>query len=814
MSFQSKRMRISTTLVLGLLCAQIGFAQLPAGDRIVQAVDSSRTIALRGNVHPLARPEFDRGSVNGAMALPLVTLFFKPTASQQADLDSLLAGQQDRSSPNYHRWLTPEQFGERFGVSAADLAKVTAWLQSQGFTMIETARGRNWVTFSGTAQQVSAALRTSIHRYAVNGEAHYANASEPFVPAAFADVVGGFRGLDDFRLRGRAIRKSTPSVRPNFTSAISGRHFVTPGDFATIYDINALYNNGIDGTGQKIAVMGQTDISLSDIAAFRAAAGLAANVPQVMLIGSDPGTSSSDILEASLDVEWAGAVAKNATIIYVNSTDVINSMQSAIDKNVAPVISISYGACEQAFGSSQANSLAAMAQQANTQGITIVASAGDSGATDCDNTAPATQGLAVDLPAGLPYVTGVGGTQFNEGSGTYWQATVPTGRILFLRRSRTFPRSCGMRLRFRIMAPLESWRVPAARARFFSKPVWQTGTGVPSDGQRDVPDVSFNASPDPDGYLICAQGWCTNGFRDAAGNLQEIGGTSCGTPTFAGVVALINQQTQSAGQGNINYILYPLAASSPAAFHDITSGNNEVACTTGSTNCPAGASPIGYVAGVGYDQATGLGSVDVNNLVTAWTSVSSTSLSQSNSGSTPDFQLAVSPSALSVAHGSTGMAQVTVTAFNGFSGTPAFTCSVGTALTGVTCAVAAGGSANTFTLQVTAAASFTAYGPERFDGFGGWPLVCAIAAFGIFYADTKRRFVVASSGGRRARLAPALALAFVLLVAVGCGGGSSSSSNNNGSPTGSGVTLASGSVGVTGTSGSISHTAQISVTVN
>ena len=427
MSFQSKRLRISGTLVLGLLCAQIGFAQSSARDRIVQAVDSSRTIALRGNVHPLARPEFDRGSANGAMALPLVTLFFKPTASQQADLDSLLAEQQDRSSPNYHRWLTPEQFGERFGVSAADLAKVTAWLQSQGFAVIETARGRNWVTFSGTAQQVSAALRTSIHRYTVNGEAHYANASEPFVPAAFADVVGGFRGLDDFRLRARAIRSSTPSVQPNFTSAISGHHFVTPGDFATIYDINALYNNGIDGTGQKIAVMGQTDISLSDIAAFRAAAGLPANVPQVMLIGSDPGTSSADILEASLDVEWAGAVAKNATIIYVNSTGVINSMQSAIDKNVAPVISISYGGCEQAFGSSQTNSLAAMAQQANAQGITIVASAGDSGATDCDNTAPATQGLAVDLPAGLPYVTGVGGTQFNEGSGTYWRATVPNG---------------------------------------------------------------------------------------------------------------------------------------------------------------------------------------------------------------------------------------------------------------------------------------------------------------------------------------------------------------------------------------------------
>jgi subtilase family serine protease len=792
--------------IIALLClaAQVCAAQTRVADRIVQPVDASRTIALRGNMHPMARPEFDQGEVDSAMVLPRMTLFFKPTADQQADLDSLLAQLQDRSSPNYHRWLTPEQFGERFGVSASDLAKVTAWLQSQGFNVVETARGRNWVTFSGTARQVSAALRTSIHRYAVNGETHYANAAEPFVPAAFADIVGGFRGLNDFRLNARGVRASAPSVQPKFTSAVSGRHFVTPGDFATIYDVNTLYSNGIDGTGQKIAVMGQTDIDLNDTRAFRAAAGLPAKDPTVMLVGgTDPGTSSADILEANLDVEWAGAVAKNATIIYVNSTNVIGSMQSAINQNLAPVVSISYGNCEAQFGSPGGiNAIAALAQQANAQGITIVAPAGDNGATDCDATAPATHGLAVDLPAAFPYVTGIGGTQFNEGSGTYWQAA--SGSDVVSSALSYIPEIVWNQT----PASGTTSATGGGASSIFSKPVWQTGAGVPSDSARDVPDVSFNAAPDPDGYLICAQGSCTSGFRNGAGgSLNEIGGTSAGVPTFAGVVALINQQTQSTGQGNINYILYALAASSPAAFHDVTSGNNKTACTSGSTDCPSGTATIGYVATAGYDQTTGLGSPDVNNLVTQWTSVSATSLSESNSGSTADFQLALSPSSLTVVHGNTATSQITVKAFNGFSATPTFTCNVGTALAGVTCQVVAG------TLEVIASASAAADSSRR---IGSLPFAIAIAALLILFTETKHG--INGLGGSRIskvcqpKLAPTLVLASALLIAVGCGGGSSSSGNSNGN--GSNGTVASGSVAVTATSGSISHTAQISVTVN
>ncbi len=385
-------------------------------------------------------------------------------------------------------------------------------------------------------------------------------------------------------------------------------------------------------------------------------------------------------------------------------------------------------------------------------------------------------------------------------------------RISFRQHCRTFPRLFG--IRHHLQAPQV-----VALARKFPKPIWQTGLGVPPDGSRDVPDVSFAAAPSPDGYLICSQffsqGPCANGgFRTASGFFDQIGGIpSAGVPTFAGVVALINQQSQSTGQGNINYILYQLATNSPAAFHDITSGNNKITCESGTTGCPSGGGTIGFTAMVGYDQTTGLGSPDVNNLVNAWTSVSSTSLSQSNSGATPDFQFAISPSTLSVTQGTTNTAQIAITAFNGFTGTPTFACSVGTALTGVTCQV----NQATRTLSVTAPSHSSAYRTRWFDRVDSFPLAALFAVLAICYVETKRRLNGQGSGCRPAIRRPAfgsvLLLASVLLVAFGCGGGGSSGKTNSNS-SGSNPPIASGSVAVTGTSGSLVHEAQISVNVN
>jgi subtilase family serine protease len=420
---------------LGLLfiLTRFSFTQSPGKDRIVRAIDDTSRVTLRGNIHPMVQPQYDQGPAEDSFKLGHVTLMFKPTQSQQAGLTALLDQLQNPSSPDFHKWLAPEQFASRFGLNQNDLEKIVTWLQAQGFTVTQRARGRNWVTFSGTAAQVRAAFHTEIHHYLVKGRTYYANASNPSLPSALAEVVLGFRSLDDYRLKPRSVvRTLNPSLKPNFTSSVSGKNFLAPADFATIYDVNGLYSSGIDGTGQSIAVMGQTDILMSDIEAFRRVSGLPANDPTVILIpdSPDPGISSGDITEASLDVEWSGAVATNAMIIYVNSgtaSGVLDSLQYTIDQNLAPIISISYGDCEQDWGPSNLQSLGALAQQANSQGMTIVGASGDNGATDCDFSINpnvpveiATHGLAVDAPASLPYVTGMGGTEFNEGSGTYW----------------------------------------------------------------------------------------------------------------------------------------------------------------------------------------------------------------------------------------------------------------------------------------------------------------------------------------------------------------------------------------------------------
>ncbi len=310
-------------LLLGL--SRISFTQSPKQDRIAGPITGSPAVWLAGNRRPVFQPENDQGPAPDSLKLENITLMFKPTEDQQANLAVLLEQQQDRSSPLYHHWLAPEQFADQFGLSPGDVAKVVAWLQSQGFTLTQRARSRLWVSFSGTAGQVQSAFHTEIHYYSVEGKTYYANASEPAVPAALADVVRGFTALDNFGAKPHSVLRSADAgPQPDFTSYISGKNFVAPGDFAVIYDVNALYNMGIDGAGQSIAVMGQTDLvtdatgAASDVATFRSVSGLPVNAPHLVLVPgvSDPGVTKGDIAEASLDVEWAGAVAKNAAIYY------------------------------------------------------------------------------------------------------------------------------------------------------------------------------------------------------------------------------------------------------------------------------------------------------------------------------------------------------------------------------------------------------------------------------------------------------------------------------------------------------------------
>ncbi|HUO32421.1 MAG TPA: protease pro-enzyme activation domain-containing protein [Bryobacteraceae bacterium] len=629
---------------------------LGAADRITAAIDNARRITLSGHVSRRIASAVDQGLVASSTELPYVTMVLRPSASQQADLTQLLAAQQDPSSSSYHRWLSPEQYADRFGVSQNDLSKITAWLGQFGLTVKYAARARNAVVFGGSASQVASAFGVEIHQYLVNGEQHYANANGPSIPAALDGLVLAIRGLDDFRLKPRLVRYAKPRETTS-----GGSHQLAPGDVATIYDINPLYSAGITGTGLKIAVAGQTDIILSDIESFRTMFGLPTNNPTVTLIpgSKDPGIleSSGDLSEADLDLELSGAVARNATIIFVNSTDVINSLQYAIDQNLAPIVSTSYGDCELDEGAAASQALEQVAEQANAQGQTIFAASGDDGAADCFGIGDGPtidNALAVDEPASLPEVTGVGGTEFNEGSGSYWNtqnSSSLTSALSYI--------------------PETSWNdssidgSPAASgggaSAYFSKPSWQSAAGVPDDGKRDVPDISLSASADHDGYVIVS-----------GGQTQLIGGTSVGPPQFAGIAALLSQYlvangyASGAGLGNINPQLYALAPST-GVFHDITSGNNIVVpCST--RNCTGTA--IGYDAGAGYDQVTGIGSVDVYNLVTAWHSTGSAS-----KGSTT---LTLAASATSLVFGGSTVLTAAVATSNGGTPTGTVTFTTGT----------------------------------------------------------------------------------------------------------------------------------------
>jgi hypothetical protein len=587
---------LKRSVVTVLFCASsvMCFAQAGPKNRILREIDSSQMTRLHGNVSPRLQMGTDQGRLNGAMKLKGASLIFGPSASQKAALQTLLAQQQDRTSPNYHKWLTPEEYADRFSMSQSDIDKVTAWLKSQGFTIDGVSRSRNRVSFSGTVAQIESVFQTEFHQYLVDGEEQFANATELSVPAALSSSALGFRNLNDLRLKPR-VRK----FNPNFTSSMSGNTFLAPADIATIYNLNGLYNAGFDGTGQTIAVVGQTAIKLSDISNFRSAAGLPAKAPQLLLV---PGGVSTivvaDEVEADLDIEWSGAVAKNATIIYVYTDQsnaqggVIGAWDYAIQNDVAPIISISYGTCETGVTASDITFLQTDAQQANLQGQTVVSAVGDIGATDCEaRTARiATHGLSVDLPGALQEVTGIGGTTFtgdDNHNPTFWAPSndpLTGGSALQYIQETTWNDGFGS-------------STGGGVSTVITKPSWQAPPLTPADGHRDVPDVSLSASPNHDPYLVCGAdqsgGTCVNGFRDASNNLLAVGGTSVGAPEFAGMIALINQATEnSAGSGNVNPTLYSLAASTPAAFHDIKTGNNKQLCQGGSTGCTSANSHV------------------------------------------------------------------------------------------------------------------------------------------------------------------------------------------------------------------------------
>jgi subtilase family serine protease len=655
------RNRVVSCCVLILLAVVLIFSSWTSAQnngalsRITQAVDEAKTFRLQGNTHPMARPEFDKGAAPPDLPMERMMLVLKRSPEQETALEELGAQQLDKSSPNYHRWLTPEEFGQRFGPSDTDIQTISSWLSSHGFEINSVAKGRNVIEFSGNASQVRDALHTEIHRYVVNGEEHWANASDPQVPAALTPVVAGPLSLHNFHRKPMARRlgqfsrsKVTGEVRPvhpefNFDvgspCGLNSTCFaVGPADFAAIYHVQQLWSalpTAIDGTGQTIAIANDSNINLADAHNFRTLFGLPTNDPKIIMAGTNPGPTGDEI-EADIDTQWAGAVAKGATIdlVIAASTNASQGVDIAaqfiIQNHVAPILSESFGLCESALGAAGNLMFKNMWQQAATQGITVLVSTGDSGSAGCENPnpnstspQPATTGAAVSGIASTPFNTAIGGTDFNQfgNQSTFWNmspTTSATGQTQLTAKGyipenvwndsctnatfiaagfdSTILNACNDKT----ISP--SFIVPVGTgggmSSIYSKPSWQTAL-TPGDGQRDIPDVSLFAGAGLVGsfYVICQQDADpdkSNAICDLNSPFQHfsaVGGTSVSTQAFAGIMALVLQKNSpNAGLGLINPTLYTLAASqvpsncnssSPGAsciFNDITVGTNSVPC--------------------------------------------------------------------------------------------------------------------------------------------------------------------------------------------------------------------------------------------
>jgi len=591
-------MRISPAVLTCLALTLSGAAPLAALDLT--------PVALPGNVHPaIAKGRF-LAPVDRALPMEKMILALKLSPEAEARRDALLKDQLDPRSASYHRWLTPEQFGRQFGPAPADLAKVTGWLASQGFRIDQVTPGGNAILFSGNAGAVMDAFRTTLAQVEVDGVPRIGNLTAPTIPRGLADLVHGVVSLHNVPLKALntgARPVSTLMIgNPHYTSSTSGSHFLAPGDFATIYNTSPLLAGGVDGSGMTIAIVGRTDILRSDVEGFRQFFGLPANRLAITYNGPNPGITG-DETEADLDVEWSGSAAPNATVEFVvsgsttASDGIILSLIYIINTNLAPVASMSYGGGEVASGAAMSAFTSSAYAQAAAQGQTWFISSGDAGCAGGDVGADNGQFVPPNqinsLGASANNVC-VGGTMFDDASGgPYWEAANTAigasamGYIpeLAWNENGTMPGGSG------------DWATGGGFSVFVPQPWWQAAL-VPGATMRAAPDVALAAATH-DGYIVAQEG-----------TLEIVGGTSASSPSFAGLMALVVQATGQR-QGNANPILYQLAGNQylgtgPAVFHDITSGNNSVPYTEG------------YYAGVGFDECTGLGSVDAQAMVANW----------------------------------------------------------------------------------------------------------------------------------------------------------------------------------------------------
>jgi pseudomonalisin len=524
--------------------------------------------------HPLTQQYRSRSVLKGRVDpnYQIRSMMFAFKLQNQPELERLLQDQQDPASVNFHRWLMPAEFGARFGVSTAEYQNVVEWLGQSGFTVRTQLDNRLRIYFDGAAQDVERAFGVKMGWYELQGKAYYSSDMSPQIPASIQNKSHGIYGLDSF-----------PKVHPLYK--IGGYNALAPKDLQTAYNLASLLSNGIDGTGQSIAVVEISDFNISDAQTFRKSFGLPPNDPLKFFVGANPGIDSSGggEEEALLDMEWAAAVAPGAAIqvVIAPNSDIQSAMDYIVNQLPATrVISISFGDGETDLPTSLASqylqSLDFYFMQAAAQGQTFLVASGDEGAQQTIGTSSLSRGRDINYLCSSGYVVCVGGTTLNlqfDGSGN---ATQYLGETVWNTLSSGGGGASG-----------------GGASRYIAKPSYQAGPGVPADGARDVPDVAAVADPGGPGALIVMNGTIGN---------QTYGGTSLSTPIWAGLFALINQFGSPGGVGWANPRLYQLGTaqqqspSAPSVFYDVAKGNNATPSVTG------------FSAGAGFDLVTGWGS--------------------------------------------------------------------------------------------------------------------------------------------------------------------------------------------------------------
>lgn len=640
---------LATSFVFIFFATLTALAQSSGARRVTQNIDETHLTTLKGHVIPFATAKNDRGEVEDSFAIDHMHLVLQRSPEAEQELNQLMAEQNDKDSPNFHKWLSAADFGDRFGVAQEDIDAVTGWLQANGFHVNKVYPNRVMIDFGGTAAQVRKGFHTSLHRFDFKGESHIANMGDPQIPSALGSVVRGIASLND--LKPKAMHEART---PQYT--FTGSHIdyaVTPQDNQTIYHLNPLYNSGISGQGQTIYIVEDTDTygtagsgGASDWNTYRSTFGLSSAFPlgsysQVHPACTDPGTNGDDG-EAAIDVEVASAVAPSAAIELISCPSQVFTfggqiaLQNLINQpNPVPgVVSVSYGLCEAYTGQGGNAAFYNTYQQAAAEGFSVFVSSGDEGPSSCSNLFSAGSqydiaSLGVTGWGETPYNVTVGGTDFEDAymasqegvpQSTYWSATNTAGYGSALSYIPEIPwnDACASVLLSKFLTgslvpygaspatcnntkydtsttylstgaasggasncaigaggATQSGQVDSVpQCQGYPKPSWQSGTslpggvavyGMPSDGVRDIPDVSMFAANGVWGHyeVVCwsdpsqSSGGATP-CTGAPSTWAGFGGTSVAAPTMAAVQALINQKTGQAW-GNPNPIYYKIA---------------------------------------------------------------------------------------------------------------------------------------------------------------------------------------------------------------------------------------------------------------